>query len=477
MVALGNINEWLPPRGPLTMWAASTAAHDAARTAPRSDLPPSYQQTQHLWSAYHSKAMNRQLPRLMIVAWDVPGTCDIDAMTAAINTHVRGQDTYHSWFEFENGVIARRVVEPEAIDLAPVSFGHMNPDQVRTHVLTTTPETLEWGCFTFGIVQHADYFTFYASVDHLHIDGVSAALIFVDIHLAYQELSQRTTPAQPLTPPQVRSHRDYAARQRENAAKLTLSSPAIKEWIAFARDTDGDWPSFPLPLGDTWTSGKGDLVTVELLNAAETESFDSICSAADARFIGGVLACAALTEYELTGKDVYHGFTARDTRTPGVDTLTVGWFASMVPVSVPTAGVAFSEAARAAQKSFDAAKDLAGVPVERVLELATPDELGIKLPTCLPMMLSFLDFRKIPLAGVWAELNFGTYGDNLSHGGINMWINRHAERTTVTISFPDNAIARESVGRYIATLVQMFARVVEKTSVSHASEANDTEAA
>ena len=66
-------------------------------------------------------------------------------------------------------------------------------------------------------------------------------------------------------------------------------------------------------------------------------------------------------------------------------------------------------------------------------------------------MLSFLDFRKIPLAGLWAETNFGTYGDSLSHGGINMWINRHAEKTTVTISFPDNAIARESVDRYIAT--------------------------
>jgi hypothetical protein len=76
------------------------------------------------------------------------------------------------------------------------------------------------------------------------------------------------------------------------------------------------------------------------------------------------------------------------------------------------------------------------------------------------MMLSFLDFRKIPLAGLWAETHFGTYGDSLSHGGINMWINRHAERTTVTLSFPDNEVARESVHRYIATLSQMFGRAV-----------------
>lgn len=93
------------------------------------------------------------------------------------------------------------------------------------------------------------------------------------------------------------------------------------------------------------------------------------------------------------------------------------------------------------------------------------------------MMLSFLDFRKIPLAGLWAETHFGTYGDSLSHGGINMWINRHAERTTVTISFPDNAIARDSVDRYIATLVEMFTRAVEGTSVAAAPEADDGEAA
>lgn len=463
MVALGNINEWQPPPGPLTMWTAVPTAHEAARTARRSDLAPSYQQAQHLWAAYHGKALNRQLPRLMIVAWDIPGTCDIPAMTTAVNAHVRRHDTYHNWFEFDDGTIVRRTIEdPEAIDLVPVSWGHMTPDQVRTHVLTTTRETLQWGCFSFGIVQHTDYFTFYAGVDHLHIDGLSAGIIFFDIHLTYQELVQGADPRPTAPLVELRSYRAYTARQRKRVAGLTLSSTEIKDWIEFARDADGDWPSFPLPLGDTWTSSAGDLVTVELLDAAATEAFDAACIAAGARFIGGVLACTALAEYILTGKEIHRGFTATDTRAQGIDTMTVGWFASMVPVIVPTDGVSFPEAARAAQKSFDAAKDLAQVPIERVLELATPDELGIKLPSQLPMMLSFLDFRKIPLAGLWAETNFGTYGDSLSHGGINVWINRHAERTTVTISFPDNEVARTSVHQYIETLNRIFARVAGK---------------
>jgi hypothetical protein len=429
--------------------------------APSTDLPASYQQAQHVRVAHYAKAMARQLPRLMVVAWDIPGMCDIPAMTAAINAHVRRHDTYHNWFQFENDQIIRHTIDDAAvIEFVPAESENMSTSQIRTHALTTTPETLEWDCFTFGTIQHTDHFTFYASVDHLHIDGISAGLIFLDIHLMYQSLGSAT----PITLPQVGSYSDYSVRQREELASLTLSSPQIVDWMKFAHDSNGDWPSFPLPLGDTWASNTGDFVTVDLLDAAQTDSFDTVCRAAGARFSGGVLACAALAEREFTGAATYHGFTPYDTRTPGVDTMSVGWFASLIPVTVPTGSGSFFEAAPAAQKSFDAAKHLAGVPFERVLELMTPDLPDIKLPTRAAMMVSFLDFRKIPVAALWEETNFGAYGDRLSHGGINMWINRHAAKTTATISFPDNPTARESVHRYLTALTQAFTRVVENTS-------------
>jgi hypothetical protein len=144
--------------------------------------------------------------------------------------------------------------------------------------------------------------------------------------------------------------------------------------------------------------------------------------------------------------------------------MTVGWFASLVPVTVPTGTGSFPEAARAAQNSFDVAKHLAGVPIDRALELATAAQLEIKPPTRPAMMVSFIDFRKIPVSALWDETNFGTYGDNLSHGEINVWINRHAARTTVTVSFPDNPVARESVHRYIAALREVFVRAADSIS-------------
>ena len=463
MVALGSIKGWRPADGPVTTWTASPAAREAVENARRSDLIPSYQRIRHLRAAYDAKTQGVQLPRLMVVAWEIPGVCDIAAMTAAINAHVRRHDAYHDWFEFEHGAIVRRMIDnPEVIDFVPTDFGPMDTEQIRTHALTTTPETLQWDCFTFGIVQHADSFTFYASVDHLHIDGMSAGLIFFDIHLMYQHLSQ--TGAEATILPGLASYRSYAARQHEKVARLTASSPGIQEWIEFARDTRGDWPIFPLPVDDAGLNNEGDFLTVDLLDAADTELFESACHAAGARFSGGVLACAAMAEHEFTGTETYHGFTAYDTRTPGIDSMTVGWFANLVPITVPIGTATFADAARAAQESFDDAKQLAGVPVERALELAGPQLSGIKPPTARAMMVSFMDFRKIPAADLFEQTGFGTYADNLSHGGINLWINRQTDKTTATISFPDNTQARKSVHRYLAALIQAFAYALKTTS-------------
>ena len=85
---------------------------------------------------------------------------------------------------------------------------------------TATPETLDWDCFTFGIIQKPDRFTFYASVNHLHIDGMSQGIIFLDIHLAYQDLIA----GRPVTQPEISGYRDYTARQCGRVANMDLLS-------------------------------------------------------------------------------------------------------------------------------------------------------------------------------------------------------------------------------------------------------------
>ena len=77
------------------------------------------------------------------------------------------------------------------------------------------------------------------------------------------------------------------------------------------------------------------------------------------------------------------------------------------------------------------------------------------------MMVSLMDFRA--LADADAN-HLGIYLDNLSHGGINTWIIRHADQTTVTVSFPDTAEGRHSVHNYVAVLRGIFAEAAEPTA-------------
>jgi hypothetical protein len=106
---------------------------------------------------------------------------------------------------------------------------------------------------------------------------------------------------------------------------MTLDSRPIKDWVDFARDANGNWPSFPLELGDTATDSTGGVITVELLDAEETEAFDTACRAAGARFSGGVMACAALAEHEFSGAETFHGFIPSDTCVGDHQALSAGW--------------------------------------------------------------------------------------------------------------------------------------------------------
>jgi hypothetical protein len=317
-------------------------------------------------------------------------------------------------------------------------------------------DLLEWDCFTFGVIQKADHFTVYANIDHLHSDGTSATVIYRDIHQSYLALVAGRSEELP----QTSGYRDFTARQRLQVEAMTLDSRPIKDWVDFARDTDGDWPSFPLELGDTSTHSVGGVVTVELLDAEESEAFNAACRAAGARFSGGAMACAALAEHHLTGNETFHGFTPSDTRVGDAQALSAGWYASLFPVSVPVGGGDFALTARAAQKSFDANKQMSVASFQRVLDLASPEELGITLASKPSMMVSLMDFRKM----ADADTNrLGIYLDNLSLGSINTWIIRHADKTTVTVSFPETPEARHSVHHYIGVLRQAFGDAAELT--------------
>lgn len=467
MVALGNvavetIYDWEPGSRSIVTWGPSPASSAAADRAPVDDTPPSYMQAQHLRGYREHASRGLRMSRLCIATWDIPGRCDVRAMTYIVNAHLRRHDTYRSWFACDDdGNLERhRIADAADIQFVPTRHRDMSADQWRTFI-ADTPDPLQWDCFRFGIIQHADRFTFCVAVDHLHVDAMFMGSIFVEVHAMYAALIGG---AAPLTLPDAGSYDAFCIRQQHHIAGLTAESPEVAQWVEFALRNEGSMPSFPLPIGDVEGPCNGALRTVKLLDREQMGHFEAACVAAGARFSGGVFACAALTEYELTGDTDFHAVTPHDTRSSPAEYMTLGWFTGMIPISVDVDPMSFGATARSAQACFDSGTHLAKVPFGRVLEVVPP-EVGLRKSAIGSPMLSFLDAGLPPLSAMINSqlegLNAKVYGDGDYPAQVCMWVNRLEKETSVTIFYPDNPIARDSIDRYVATLQSVYTGVAE----------------
>jgi len=457
-VGVGTIDQLEPGPGSVVSWHPSPAARAKAQHAPISAVPAGYMQAGHLRGFSEDAARGLDYSRLFIVTADVAGRADIRAMSYVINAHLRRHDTYRSWFEYTDAehIVRRTIEDPADIEFVPTEHGEMTPAQLRDHLLAT-PDPLQWDCFTFGIIQHADRFTFYVSIDHLHMDTQFMGLVLMEILMMYDALAAGGAP---ITLPSPGSFDDYCIRQRRYTAALTLESPPVRAWIQFAEDNNGTLPDFPLPLGDRSVPGASSLLAVPLMDEQQTARFESACIEAGTRFIGGVFACAALADHALTGADTYYGLAPSDTRAP-TERVTLGWFTGLIPITVPVATRSFGDVARAAQASFDSAADLANVPFDRVLELAP----WLSRPRRGYPLLNFLDAGLPPLSAFLTTelggLNFGLYGDGRLSDPLITWVVRHEKTTMMAVMFPNNPIARESVARYAETIKSVYVRVAD----------------
>ena len=464
-VALATVDSWAPAPGSVVQWRFSSASLEKARQAPISAVPPSYIQARHLRNYRDHLARGLNMSRLGIAAWDIPGQCDVRAMTYVINSYLRRHDTFRSWFEFNDvgGIDRHTIADPRDIALDPVGVGELTPKEWQNYVLST-PSPLEWDCFRFAIIQRGDHFTVCVSVDHLHVDVMFILGLFHEIQAMYDTLIDGGAP---IALPDAGSYDAHCVRQHEYTSSLTLESPEIAAWIEFFENNAGALPPFPLPLGDTTSpTSSGTLRTVQLLNAAQTAQFEAACVRAGARFSGGVFACGALTEHELTSTETYCGITPIDIRATPAEFITTGWFVGHVPLTIPIRP-SFAETVASAQASFDAGTGLAKVPFERVLELA-PWLDQPQIQAGFPI-LSFLDAGVAPLSAFVTtdldRLKAGMYEDGGVPARVCLWVNRLPDETSVTVFLPDNPVADDSVTQYLAAMKSVYVRAAEGRSV------------
>ena len=424
---VGTIDDWSPDPGSIVSWHASPTSLAKAQEAPISDVPISYMQAQHIRGFHDYAERGLDYSRLVIGSWDETGQCDLRAMSYVINAHLRRHDTYRSRFEYQDAdhLIRRTIPNPADIKFVPTKHGEMTPAEWRSHVLST-PGPLQWDCFKFGIVQRDDHFTFYVIVDHVHTDPILMAVLYMEIHMMYGALVGGGAPLQLPAAERVRRLLHQTTRVHFSSDAGLAADSHLDRLCREQRRNPSGIPAaarraYRSPVAAT-------SMVVQLMDGQHTARFESACIESGARFIGGVFACAALAQYQLTGLQTYYGMTPTDMRRTPAEFMSTGWFTGMIPVSVPVAPTSFGDTARAAQASFDANVDLAKVPFDRVLELAT----WLKRPVRGFPMLSYLDAGLPPLSAVVASqldgVNAGTYSDGRTPAHVCFWVGRLVRR-------------------------------------------------
>ncbi len=459
-ITIGALNDWAVTPGVVTSWRPTVAAREVARQAPISAVPVSYMQGQHLRNYCERAAAGMNFSRQIIASCELAGQCDISAMDRAVNEYLRRHDTFRSWFEQVGAgeFIRHAIDDPAGIEFVPVCHGHLTVDEIRAHVVDI-PNPLEWGCFTFGIVQSESHFTFFAAVDHVHGDATLIGTTMLEANGMYSALSEG---GQALALPEAGSYADFCVREHDYTSGLTVDSLEVRAWIDFAEANGGGFPEFPLPLGNTLTSTSS-ISSEILMDPAQTERFESACAEAGARFVGGMFACQAQVEHELTGALTYYGLTPRDSRTATDNFMTQGWFTGLIPLTVPIGAVSFGDAAWAAQASFDSGLSMAKVPYYRVLELAP----WLSWPRTNFPVSNFFHGGAAPLNAVLAAAdlgfanNIGIYSDGRFSYQLTIYTFRYGQGTVMAIMHPDNPVAKKSVDRYMATMKSVAVRVAD----------------
>lgn len=456
---VGTVYDWTPEAGRIVSWQASPASLAKARQAPISEIPLSAMQDAHLrgFSRYAERGLD--YARLVIGSGDEPGRCDVRAMSYVINSHLRRHKTYHSWFEYGDAesIVRHTIVDAADIEFVPIRQDNMTPPEWHQFVLST-PDPLQWDCFRFGIIQRDDHFTIFAIVDHLHCDPTIIAGLYTEIVMNYRLLVAGRALVQ--APPPA-SHDDFCVREQQYVASLTLDSAEVRKWIEFAEHNGGTLPDFPLPLGDLSQATGGDVLVDRLMDQEQTAEFESRCIAAGARVSGGLFACIALAQHELTGATTYYGLAPTDKRRSLAEFSTMGWFTGVVPFTVPVNPTSFEETARAAQVSFDSNMDLANVSFNEILKLAP--WLRPWGPNCT--MVNYMDAGLPPFSATvtshMKDANVSIYCDPRDPAHLYFSVIRLFDEVSMWVNLPKNATAKDSVIRYVSAMKSVLRRAAD----------------
>ncbi|MFF7725625.1 hypothetical protein [Streptomyces sp. NPDC008001] len=367
---------------------------------------------------------------------------------AALSAWLRGHEHLRSSLVPAPGRCLRRTLPACAVTLRQEDVGvFADGASVRRQIeafFDRNARPLGWPHVVFATVHGADGTTVFAGADHGVMDGYTLAMIPGQIRDALEGRAE--DPAGP-------TYLDFGAEERNLIRRLPAGPEHTAPWRTLLGDTRGGTPAFPLPLGASEVPDTQRSAYRWLLDGRAAAGFAAASRAAGGTTAAGLLACLALAAAGVSGERHLSVISLANAR-PGMWRSAPGWFVGLHPVRIPA----------------DPGADFAGTVALAAAELRrrAPGP-GSSLPHISRMLrreihprfvVSYLDVRRVP----------GTPpqpGDTMLRSRIHgpaevyVWLTRSDRGVHLSVRFPDTAVARANVERFVRAAAHTATRAAD----------------
>lgn len=476
----GTLTEWIPSVGP----HASTPEDAGWRPDPR---PTSHVHDAHLRRTMANPAAGRE--SWLGTAFDVDGPLDRvafrRAVTAWMDRHegMRSNVTVHP----VTGELSRVTAPPGATDIWVIEQDTCteSSDVYRhiQHLFDEYTSPLAWPSYAFVTLEPSategaepsatggaepsatrDRFTVFFAADHSIIDGLSIVLIAHELTRLYEE-ALTGAPAG-LFP--TGSYLDFGVLERANCVGIDAAHDAAVTWRHFLDENGGEFPSFPLDIGDepaVPVAQNG--LSAWIMDPADAEAFTVACRKTGPGFSAGLIAAMAAAAFVVDGARQFRTVTPMHTRHDPSWAASLGWFVGVSPLSVAVEPQdTFGDLIVRTGTELADKRSVSRIP----LDLVT-DALGV---TSLPrFVVSFMDVRFAPSAETWPSMHARALRSKKYDHDVYLWFHRTPQGVNLSARFPNTEVATAAVHRYVAALREVLDIVVATGSFTCAPAPSD----
>ncbi|GAA0353168.1 condensation domain-containing protein [Streptomyces blastmyceticus] len=315
---------------------------------------------------------------------------------------------------------------------------------------------LGWPQVVFATVEGADGVTVFAGADHGVVDGYTLAMIPGQIRGA---LAGRAVDMPGLT------FLDFGAEERSLVDRLPMGSEHADHWRSLLCNARGRTPAFPLPLGPS----EGQLTQCSsyrwLLDGPAATRFAAASRDGGGTTAAGLLACLALAAAKVAGERHLSVVSLANTR-PDRWRAAPGWFVGLHPVRIPTApGSAFADTVALAAAELRRRSPGPGSSLPHISRM-------LRTEIHPRFVVSYLDVRRVVGSSPPQPEDMMLRSRIHGPAEVYVWLTRSERGVHLSTRFPDTAVARANVERFVLAAAHAAARVAD----GHRTEAVPTPA-